>query len=140
MQPLKYILLFKLCIPRLPIQPESAVRSTVRPSNASEPGKEKHFKKAKFTAHADGRLPLIIFGNGIFGKDGMKIKGYRHGLVKVFYQMLKRREARGELVVVTIDEYLTSQVNVMQLLLHTLFLTNALLLMIRSAIIAKEEA
>ncbi|KAL1934459.1 hypothetical protein VTP01DRAFT_6641 [Rhizomucor pusillus] len=42
--------------------------------------------------------------------NNVPLKGHRPGLVGVLYRMLKRREARGELVVVIIDEYLTSQI------------------------------
>lgn len=103
-------MLIEVCISsRLPIQPESAVRSTLQREN-SESAAERKWKKAKFKTNTDGKLPLIAFGNGMFGKDNAPIKGYRSDLVNVLYRMLKRREARGELVVVTIDEYLTSQV------------------------------
>ncbi|KAL1933455.1 hypothetical protein VTP01DRAFT_7545 [Rhizomucor pusillus] len=54
-------------------------------------------------------MPLIAFGDGMFGKDGVKIKGHESGIVGILYRMLKRREARGEAVIVTIDEYSSSQ-------------------------------
>lgn len=64
-------------------------------------------------------MPLVVFGSGMFGKNNVKIKGHRAGLLNVLYRMLKRREARGELAIVTIDEYLTSQVNAMQIFSHS---------------------
>ncbi|KAI9475647.1 MAG: hypothetical protein EXX96DRAFT_574065 [Benjaminiella poitrasii] len=45
----------------------------------------------------------------MFGKDLMRLKGLRCGVTGMFYQALKKRERAGDLVVVTIDEYLTSQ-------------------------------
>lgn len=95
---------------RLPIQNESAVRSTLQEDKNKPDMKQKKWAKAKFTPNSEGKLPLVVFGNGMFGKDNVPMKGHRPGLVGVLYRMLKRREARGELVVVIIDEYLTSQV------------------------------
>ncbi|KAI9477786.1 MAG: hypothetical protein EXX96DRAFT_538954 [Benjaminiella poitrasii] len=45
----------------------------------------------------------------MFGKDLMRLKGLRCGVTGMFYQVLKKRERAGDLVVVMIDEYLTSQ-------------------------------
>lgn len=46
----------------------------------------------------------------MFGKDGVPLKGQRTGVVRIFYRELKKRESQGQAVIVTIDEYLTSQV------------------------------
>ncbi|KAI9473417.1 MAG: hypothetical protein EXX96DRAFT_577866, partial [Benjaminiella poitrasii] len=46
----------------------------------------------------------------MFGKDLVRSKGMRCGVTGMFYQALKKRERTGDLVVMTIDEYLTSQV------------------------------
>ncbi|KAI9477822.1 MAG: hypothetical protein EXX96DRAFT_568343, partial [Benjaminiella poitrasii] len=46
----------------------------------------------------------------MFGKDLVRLKGLRCRVTGMFYQALKKRERAGDLVVVTIDEYLTSQV------------------------------
>ncbi|KAI7900102.1 uncharacterized protein BX663DRAFT_501900, partial [Cokeromyces recurvatus] len=46
----------------------------------------------------------------MFGKDLVHYKGLRSGVTELFYKTLKRRESNGDLIVVTIDEYLTSQV------------------------------
>ncbi|KAI9486497.1 MAG: hypothetical protein EXX96DRAFT_549282 [Benjaminiella poitrasii] len=46
----------------------------------------------------------------MFGKDLVRLKGLRCGVTGMFYQALKKRERAGDLMVVTIDEYLTSQV------------------------------
>lgn len=55
------------------------------------------------------KVPLVVFGAGMFGKDNVKIKGLRCGLVGKFYKALKRREAEGGLIVSTINEYNTSK-------------------------------
>jgi hypothetical protein len=48
----------------------------------------------------------------MFGiKNHVHLKGKPVGLVGVLWKMLKRRERLGKLVVVPIDEYLTSQVS-----------------------------
>ncbi|KAI9483651.1 MAG: hypothetical protein EXX96DRAFT_559036, partial [Benjaminiella poitrasii] len=46
----------------------------------------------------------------MFEKDLVRLKGLRCEVTGMFYQALKKRERAGDLVVVTIDEYLTSQV------------------------------
>ena len=55
-------------------------------------------------------MPLIVFGAGMFGKNSMKLKGNRCGVTGVFWRAVKRREAAGDLIAVTIDEYKTSKV------------------------------
>ncbi|KAI9467664.1 MAG: hypothetical protein EXX96DRAFT_560043, partial [Benjaminiella poitrasii] len=46
----------------------------------------------------------------MFGKDLVCLNDLRCGVTGMFYQALKKRERVGDLVVVTIDVYLTSQV------------------------------
>ncbi|KAL1935442.1 hypothetical protein VTP01DRAFT_4582 [Rhizomucor pusillus] len=55
-------------------------------------------------------MPLIVFGSGIFGKDGVPLKSHQSGVVGILWRELKKREANGEVAVVKIDEYLTSQI------------------------------
>ena len=56
--------------------------------------------------------PIIAFGDAMFGsKNHIHLKGQPVGVVGVLWKMLKRREKLGKLVVVPIDEYLTSQVS-----------------------------
>ncbi|KAI9470601.1 MAG: hypothetical protein EXX96DRAFT_585025 [Benjaminiella poitrasii] len=45
----------------------------------------------------------------MFGEDLVRLKSLRYGVTGMFYQALGKRERAGDLVVVTIDEYLTSQ-------------------------------
>ncbi|KAI8642416.1 hypothetical protein BD408DRAFT_416480 [Parasitella parasitica] len=46
----------------------------------------------------------------MFGKDVVKLKGLRCGAVGVLWRCLKKREAAGDLLVVPIDGFLTSQI------------------------------
>ncbi|KAI9486999.1 MAG: hypothetical protein EXX96DRAFT_551469, partial [Benjaminiella poitrasii] len=46
----------------------------------------------------------------MFRKDLTRLKGLRCEVTGMFYQALKKRERAGDLVAVTIDECLTSQV------------------------------
>ncbi|KAI8988507.1 hypothetical protein BDF20DRAFT_998923 [Mycotypha africana] len=55
------------------------------------------------------RVPLIVFGAGMFEKDVVKLKGQRCGVVGKLFATLKKREAKGQLMVVTIDEFKTSK-------------------------------
>ncbi|EPB81929.1 hypothetical protein HMPREF1544_11350 [Mucor circinelloides 1006PhL] len=45
------------------------------------------------------KIPLIVFGAGMFGKDAVKLKGHRCGVVGKLFRTLKRREAEGRLKV-----------------------------------------
>ncbi|KAI8979054.1 hypothetical protein BDF20DRAFT_867392 [Mycotypha africana] len=45
----------------------------------------------------------------MFGKDAAKLKGQRCGFVGKLFATLKKREAEGQLIVVTIDEFKTSK-------------------------------
>ncbi|KAI8646659.1 hypothetical protein BD408DRAFT_428655 [Parasitella parasitica] len=45
----------------------------------------------------------------MFGKDAVKLKGHRCGVVGTLFRTLKRREAEGRLIVTTIDEFKTSK-------------------------------
>ncbi|KAI9596177.1 hypothetical protein BDF19DRAFT_422178 [Syncephalis fuscata] len=54
-------------------------------------------------------MPLIVFGDAMFGKQNNVYKGHRSAVVNRCWQMLKRRECRGDLVAIKIDEYLSSQ-------------------------------
>ncbi|KAF7721224.1 hypothetical protein EC973_005086, partial [Apophysomyces ossiformis] len=83
--------------------PESAVRSTLC--------KNKGFRKWKRARYQESeKMSFIVFGDGMFGKDSVKLKGHRSGVVGKSWKHIKRRERRGELLAVEMDEYLTSQV------------------------------
>lgn len=66
------------------------------------------FKPTQF--ELSSKVPLIVFGDGMFGKDNVKLKGNRCGVTGILWKALKRREKSGNLVAVTVDEYLTSQI------------------------------
>ena len=40
----------------------------------------------------------------------VKLKGIKCGVTKVFWHALKKREKKGDLLVVTIDEFMTSRI------------------------------
>lgn len=46
----------------------------------------------------------------MFGKDLVKLKGLRCGVVGKLWQCLKKREAAGDLMVIPIDEFKTSRI------------------------------
>ncbi|GAA5813120.1 hypothetical protein MFLAVUS_006589 [Mucor flavus] len=58
----------------------------------------------------NGGSTIGDLGAGMFGKDNVKLKGNRSGVTGVLWCALKKREAEGGLIAVTIDEYLTSQI------------------------------
>lgn len=86
---------------RIPKQPVSAVRSCAH--------REKKWRCPKATPDNNGAMPLLVFGAGMFGNE-CRYKGHRKTAVSKLWKSLKRREARGEALVLKIDEYLTSQV------------------------------
>ncbi|KAI7901703.1 uncharacterized protein BX663DRAFT_562168 [Cokeromyces recurvatus] len=55
------------------------------------------------------KFPLIVFGSGMFGKDNVKLKGLGCGVVGKLYTSSKKREAEGQLIAITIDEFKTSK-------------------------------
>jgi hypothetical protein len=58
-----------------------------------------------------------VFGDAMFGKkNNTAIRGKQVGVVNILWKMLKRKERLGELVAITIDEYLTSQARIMEVL------------------------
>jgi hypothetical protein len=61
---------------------------------------------------AKGSVPLIAFGNGMFNKDHVAIKGHRVGLTNTLWQTLKHRQRRGDLLLAYVDEYKTSKVRI----------------------------
>ncbi|KAI7873225.1 uncharacterized protein EV154DRAFT_556343 [Mucor mucedo] len=56
------------------------------------------------------KVPLVVFGTGMFGKDLVKLKRLECGVTGVMWRSLKKREAACELIAITIDEYKTSKV------------------------------
>ncbi|CEI92583.1 hypothetical protein RMCBS344292_06838 [Rhizopus microsporus] len=71
--------------------------------------KDPYWKKADFFYDKE-KLLLISFGNGMFGKDQVKIKTHRVDVIGVLYQQLKKRQKSGELLLAMMDEFRTSKV------------------------------
>ena len=46
----------------------------------------------------------------MFGKDLVKLKGNKCGVTGVLWRALKKREKEGDLLAVTIDEFMTSRI------------------------------
>ncbi|CEG78374.1 hypothetical protein RMATCC62417_12992 [Rhizopus microsporus] len=55
-------------------------------------------------------IPLVVFGAGMFGKDNVKLKGHRCGVVGKLLKTLKKRDAEDHLIAVTIDEFKASKI------------------------------
>ncbi|KAG2203207.1 hypothetical protein INT46_008991 [Mucor plumbeus] len=71
--------------------------------------KSNKWKPSKFE-YDKSKVPLIVFGAGMVGKDSIKLIGLRHGVTGMFYRTLKKRKKEGELLVVPIDEFKTSRI------------------------------
>ncbi|KAI7899133.1 uncharacterized protein BX663DRAFT_554328 [Cokeromyces recurvatus] len=54
-------------------------------------GKKIKRRSAKFSQDA-AKVPLIVFGAGMFGKDGVNLKGNKCGATGVLLRAIKRRE------------------------------------------------
>ncbi|KAG2202802.1 hypothetical protein INT46_009962 [Mucor plumbeus] len=85
---------------------DNGVSSTV---GAHDITKSNKWKPTKFE-YEKSKVPLIVFGTGMVGKDLAKLRGLRHGVTGMFYRTLKKREKEGELLVVPIDEFKTSRI------------------------------
>jgi tRNA U34 5-carboxymethylaminomethyl modifying enzyme MnmG/GidA len=71
--------------------------------------KIRQWRKAKINIDNQGKMPLIVFGNGLF--NPMAIRGHQAAPIKKIFSNLKQRERLGQALVLEIDEYLTSQVH-----------------------------
>lgn len=63
---------------------------------------------------------MVAFGSRMFGKDSLKFRGHRTGVVGVLYRALKRRKRQENVIVVTVDELRISRVKRYSLILNTL--------------------
>ncbi|KAI9477838.1 MAG: hypothetical protein EXX96DRAFT_618766 [Benjaminiella poitrasii] len=86
-------------------------KKAVLSSNPSESSltKDKKWRPAEYKREKT-KISLAVFGSGIFGKYLVKLQENKAGVTGVFYRALKRREATGDLIVLTIDEYKTSRI------------------------------
>ncbi|KAI7900310.1 uncharacterized protein BX663DRAFT_488513 [Cokeromyces recurvatus] len=66
-------------------------------------------RPAKFSQDA-AKVLLIVFGVGMFGKDGVNLKGNKCRATGVLWRAIKRREKEGGLLAITIDEFKTSKI------------------------------
>ncbi|GAA5809410.1 hypothetical protein MFLAVUS_002818 [Mucor flavus] len=89
------------------LKKDTGIESLEIIDNPSKPKKQK-WKPALYL-ESKTKIPLIVFGAGMFGKDAVKLKGHRCGIVGKLFRTLKRREAEGRLIVTTIDEFKTSK-------------------------------
>lgn len=77
-------------------------------------------KRRKTDQHADQRwqrntyereeIPVVAFGSGMFGKDSVKFKGNRTEVTGILYRALKIRERQGNIIVIIVDQFRTSEV------------------------------
>lgn len=71
----------------------------------------KLIRSGTFKEAPRNKVPLIIFGDGMHGKDDVHFKGHRRGITDKLYRQFKKREQLGELV--DIHEFRTSVVSVL---------------------------
>jgi hypothetical protein len=55
-------------------------------------------------------MPMIIFGDKMYGRDTVHLRGLPSGTTGTVYRQLKTRKKRGELVLQDVNEDYTSQV------------------------------
>lgn len=55
------------------------------------------------------KVPLVVFGNGMFGKDLVKLRGNRCGVTGKLWMALKKQERECGHITVVIDEFNTSK-------------------------------
>ncbi|KAI7906106.1 uncharacterized protein BX663DRAFT_415387, partial [Cokeromyces recurvatus] len=56
------------------------------------------------------KVPLIVFESGMFNRDTNKIRTLRCEATGILWRALRRHEAAGQLITITIDEFRTSKV------------------------------
>lgn len=67
-------------------------------------------KKNCLYQHNTYELHIIAFGNGMKGKDGVRIKVQQVSITGVLFGELKQRQKEGMFLMVYIDEFNTSKV------------------------------
>ncbi|KAI8971679.1 hypothetical protein BDF20DRAFT_915456 [Mycotypha africana] len=55
-------------------------------------------------------MSLVIFGDGMHGKDAVRMRGHTTGATSILYKQLLKRQRTFLTAVVNIDEYRTSKV------------------------------
>jgi hypothetical protein len=79
--------------------------ASVNPSEVKDCVKQK-FKKSSFDER-DKRIPIVLLGDAVFNNT---MKGKNAGVSRVLRAKLKEASNNNRLVLVDVDEYLTSQV------------------------------
>jgi ribosomal protein L25 (general stress protein Ctc) len=70
----------------------------------------RRWRSQKVNPENHGKMPLVVYGTGMMN-NSLSFRGHRsHPNGKIF-KALKERERSGQIVVLKIDEYLTSQVS-----------------------------
>lgn len=68
------------------------------------------------------KMPLVVFGDGLTNKSSVRFRGLQHGVSEKIYKHLRLKEKLGELCLLDIDEFRTSQVCNAKIVRHFLFL------------------
>ncbi|KAK9764552.1 hypothetical protein K7432_007851 [Basidiobolus ranarum] len=79
---------------------KEAVRNDSNKQSIQESAKTNRYWKPEKFNQDKNKPPIISFGNGMFGKDSVKIKGLRAGVTGVFWRQLKFRQRSGDLLLV----------------------------------------
>ncbi|KAG2233119.1 hypothetical protein INT48_005863 [Thamnidium elegans] len=85
-------------------------KNVAQPENVTSEARRfcrKTLRNNSFKQGEKTKMPLVIFGDGMFNKDGIKVKGHQHGIASIIYKNLKR-EKLGELCLININEFRTS--------------------------------
>lgn len=83
----------------------------------------------------DGKMPLVVYGNGMLNGN-LSFHGHKSNPSSKVYKNLKQRERDGQVAVALIDEYLTSQVSWQKLRNRSAVCINGV---VRYATIANKE-
>jgi hypothetical protein len=82
-------------------------------------------------------MPLVIFGDGLKNKSNVKFKGLRHGVTEKIYRQLKLREKLGQLILLDIDEYNTSNVRYIRVYIIQVLITYHFFYRLATAVLKK---
>ncbi|KAI9346319.1 hypothetical protein BD770DRAFT_463040 [Pilaira anomala] len=52
--------------------------------------KSKLLRRGKFKLGNKTKMPIVIFGDGMFNKDAVRFKGHHHGVISIIYKNLTR--------------------------------------------------
>ncbi|CEG77523.1 hypothetical protein RMATCC62417_12259 [Rhizopus microsporus] len=69
-----------------------------------------NFHRRAFQTGDTTKMPLVVFGDGLTNKSSARFRDLRHGVPEKIYKHLRLKEKLGELYLLDIDEFRTSQV------------------------------